>query len=148
MRLATLCLACLILLSACGGANAPAGNNYDVLRDRAKPAETQLVAIRDAVVAYHGRHKRVPTSVSELEEFGISASKLAESEDYSELGYAFYSVEFDGSGKLKQAWLIATPMTGREALQVRMNGVSGEYDYTPAGQEFGPAPSDPPAANK
>jgi hypothetical protein len=148
MRLATLCLACVILLVGCGGANAPVDNSDDARRERAKPAEAHLVEIRDAVVAYYAKHKKVPTSMTELEEVGISPAKLADSEDYSELGYAFYSVEFDADGKLKQAWLIATPMTGRDALNIRMNGVTGEFDYTPPGEEFGVAPSDPPATNK
>ena len=146
MRLATLGMACVILLAACGGANAPAGNTDAELRDRARPAETRLVEIRDAVVAYFAKNKKAPDSVSDLADVGITNEKLA-NEDYSELGYAFYSVEFDAAGRLKQAWLIATPMDGRKALQVRMNGVTGEYDYTAAGEEFGPAPSDPPPSN-
>jgi hypothetical protein len=148
MRLATLGLACVILLTACGGANAPVDNSDDARRGRAKPAEKHLVEIRDAVVAYYAKHGKAPESITDLAAVGITDAKLADSEDYSELGYAFYSVEFHADGKLKQAWLIATPMTGRDALNVRMNGVTGEFDYTGPGEEFGPAPSDPPPANK
>jgi hypothetical protein len=145
MRLATLGLACFILLAACGGGNdvSPA-DMMDSMRARAKPAEKHLVEIRDALVAYHGKHNREPESVSDLADVGLPLSKLAGNEDYSELGYAFYSVSFGGDGKLRQAWLIATPMKGREALTVRMNGVTGEFDYTAPGERLGAAPSDPP----
>jgi hypothetical protein len=146
MRLATLGFAFVILLSACGGANAPVANNDDAaMRERARPAEKHLVEIRDALVAFYAKHKKKPGSMSDLADVGLPLTKLAGNEDYSELGYSYYSVEFDPDGKLKQAWLIATPMSGRNAYTVRMNGVSGEYDYTAPGQEIGPAPSDPPA---
>jgi hypothetical protein len=147
MRLATLGLACVILVAACGGPNAPVNATDDELRERAKPAEAHLVEIRDALLAYYAKHKKVAMSMTHLEEVGLTSAKLADNEDYSELGYGFYSVEFDADGKLKRAWLIATPMTGRKALQVRMNGLTGEFDYAAADAEFGPAPSDPPPSN-
>lgn len=146
MRLATLGLACVILLAACsGGENSPVDNSDEALRERAKPAEKHLLEIRDALVAYHGKRGKVARSMSELAEVGLTLDKLAGNDDYSELGYTYFSVQFDGAGKLKQAWLIATPMTGRQALTVRMNGVTGEFDYTAPGEKLGAAPSDPPA---
>jgi hypothetical protein len=134
-----------MLLAACGGDNSTAPDNSEEgLRERAKPAEAHLVEIRDAIVAYHGKHKKKPETITDLEPHGITNAKLADNDDYSELGYGFYNVEFGPEGKLTRCWLIATPMSGRGCLQVRMNGVNGEFDYAPSGQEFGVAPSDPP----
>lgn len=141
MRTAALFLLSICLLAGCGGDNTPAGDGGDPLRERAKAAEANLVKVRDAVAAYYARHNKAPESISDLATFGITEEQLA-NEDYSELGYAFYNLRFDEGGKLTQGWLIATPMADREALKVRMNAVTGEFDYVNKEEEFGTAPSD------
>ncbi|MCG3181984.1 MAG: hypothetical protein ICCCNLDF_00021 [Planctomycetes bacterium] len=151
MKTAALFLLSICLLAGCGGDNTPAGDGGDPLRERAKAAEVNLVKVRDAVAAYYAKHNKAPESVSDLAAFGIKEAELA-NEDYSELGYAFYNLEFDPAGKLTRGWLIATPMADREALKVRMNAVSGEFDYTGRDEDFSAAPSDngwgnQPAAN-
>jgi hypothetical protein len=148
MRSAVVFLTLICLLAGCGGAADNGANKAEVLKDRARPAEANLVKIRDALVAYYKKNGKAPESVSDL---GIKDDELA-NEDYSELGYGFYNLKFDKDGKLAQGWLIATPMADRDALKVRMNAVTGEFDYVGKDEDFGAAPSDngpvnTPAAN-
>lgn len=140
MKTAALFLTLICLLAGCGGDNQTTDGG-DPMRERAKAAEANLVRVRDAVAAYYAKHQKAPESVSDLAAFGIKESELA-NEDYSELGYAFYNLEFDQAGKLSRGWLLATPMADREALKVRMNAVSGEFDYVGRDEDFGRAPSD------
>ena len=145
MRTAILFLTFACLLAACGGGNEGV-NAQDALRERAKPAESNLVKVRDAIVAYHKKTGEIPRSVTHLADVGLKEEDLA-NEDYSELGYAFYKLVFEGD-KLVQGWLLATPMGDRDALQVRMNAVTGEFDYAAKGEEFGQAASDNGPVNK
>ena len=147
MRTAVLFLTLVCLLAGCGGGNENVANAQDALREKAKPAEENLTRVRDAVVKYHKEKGEVPRSVTHLGEVGLKEASLA-NEDYSELGYAFYNIAFDDQGKLVQGWLIATPMADRDALQVRMNAVTGEFDYVGKGEDFGTAPSDNGPINK
>lgn len=130
----------VLLLAACGGEDKP-DSTEDGLKTRAKVAELNLVKIRDAVVAYHEKHGKKPESVSDLDDFGAGLTALAASDDYADLGYSFYNVEFK-DGKLARGWFLATPMLNKGALKVRMNGVSGNFDYVPHDQDFGQAPDD------
>ena len=136
----------VMLLAGCGDDAGPDGQS-EALKLRARVAEVNLTRIRDAVVKYHKQHGEVPGSVTDLKDFGGGESDLEPSEDYSEIGYSFYSVEFDESGKMTQGWFIATPVADSGALQVRMDGVSEELDYVPQGEDFGPAPSTLPPTN-
>jgi hypothetical protein len=131
------------MFAACGGDNAPEDNSDDALKARARIAEVNLTRIRDAVVKYHGEHGEIPMSVTHLNGFGGGENELEPSDDYADIGYAFFNVKFE-DGKMTQGWFIATPVAGSGALQVRMNGVTGEFDYVPQGEDFGRAPSDPP----
>lgn len=140
MKITALCLLAL-LLTACGGDASAGGSRDDGLKRRAKVAEVNLARIRDAVVKYHAARGETPMSVTHLEGFGGGESDLEPSDDYADIGYAFYSLKFGDTGKLSQGWFIATPVAKSGALQVRMNGLTGEYDYVAQDGEFGPAPS-------
>jgi hypothetical protein len=135
----TTVLAILLVLTACGGANSVA-ESPDSLRERAKPAERNLVLIRDAVVKYHEANGAVPQSVSDLEAFGGGPEDFEKSDDYADIGYTFVAdgLKFE-NGKLTRGWFLASPRGNREALQVRMNGVTGEFEYLPSGEQWKPA---------
>lgn len=149
MKLPALFLCAMLpLLAACAGDGAAADGSPDNLKARAKVAEVNLARIRDAVVKYHKEKSEVPMSVSHLEGFGGGESELEPSEDYADIGYSFYSITFDSDGKLTQGWFIATPVAESGALKVRMNGVSGEFDYVEQAEDFGPAPSTLKNANQ
>lgn len=130
-----------MLLGACGGDTA-ADSGDEALKNRAKVAEANLVLIRDAVLAYHKKNKLPPESITDLDAYGAAESDLDINDDYSELGYTFYNLDFDEAGKMTRGWFIATPISKTGALKVRLNGVSGNFDYVPQGEEFGPAPDD------
>lgn len=134
-----LCLS-LLLLAGCSSDDVAGDSGGDV-KARAKVAEKNLTRIRDAVLKYHTEKKEVPMSVTHLEDYGGGEGDLEPSEDYADIGYAFYSVKFDDDGKMTQGWFIATPVSESGALKVRMNGVSGEFDYVAQEEDFGPAPS-------
>lgn len=141
MRLASVFLLFALLSVACG--NDPAPNaGPEELQQRAKPAERNLVRIRDAVVAFYAARGTEPISLDELTDYGSGPRNLEPSEDYSDLGYSFYALKFSDEGELEQAWLMATPKGGSDALQVRMNGVTGTFEYLPAGERWGPAAED------
>ncbi|MCA8911913.1 MAG: hypothetical protein KDB82_09425 [Planctomycetes bacterium] len=143
MKTAILFLALALLLAACGGGNAEAEKNAE-LHKRAEVAERNLVKVRDAIVAYYKKNKKAPETMDDLADFGAAEKDLEVNDDYSELAYTFLpqSLEFDDSGKLTRCWLIATPISKTGALQVRMNGVTGNFDYVAADEDFGPAPDD------
>lgn len=129
----------IALLAACGNGNEDSAPGAGELRERAEPAERNLERIRDAVLAFHKARGMEPISVDELADFGAGPTNLEPSDDYSDLGYSFYSLRFSEEGEMEQAWLIATPKVGSEALQVRMNGLTGNFEYLPAGEAWGRA---------
>lgn len=135
----------LLLLSACGGGENASADSGGSKQDRAKVAEVNLTRIRDAVLKFYEAKKEVPMSVTHLEDYGGGENDLEPSSDYADIGYAFYSVKFDDQGKMTQGWFIATPVLESGALKVRMNGVTGEFDYVPQEDDFGPAPSTLPS---
>ena len=142
MKTAILFLSMAMLLAACGG-----GENAEVVQEaelqkRAEVAERNMLKIRDAVLAYHKKNKKAPEHMGELAEFGAAEGDLEINDDYSELAYGFYNLSFDADGKLERAWFIATPVSHTGALAVRLNGVSGNFDYVKEGEEFGAAPDD------
>lgn len=141
MKQLSLFLFAIVLLAAGCGGNSDADNGVDPLKQRAKVAEKNLRQLRDAVVKYHEKNGEAPQSVSDLNGFGGAEADLETNDDYSELGFSFYSLEFE-DGKLTQGWFMATPMADTGALQVRMNGVTGEFDYMPQGEDFAPAETD------
>ncbi len=145
MRLASIILLLACLLAACGGAqNNQADSTDHALQERAKVAEQNLVRIRDAVVKYYAREQTAPTSVSDLEGLGGGPEELAVSEDYADVGYTFVaaSLKFDDAGKLVRGWFFATPRGNSDALQVRMNGVTGAFEHLPKGSQWTAAEDD------
>ena len=148
MKISALFLCSLtLLLAACGGDDVAGSGPGGALKARAKVAEVNLARIRDAVVKYYEKHQEVPMSVTHLEDYGGGEQDLEASDDYADIGYAFYNVKFDDSGKMIQGWFIATPVADSGALKVRMNGVTDEFDYVAQEEDFGPAPSTLPDGN-
>jgi hypothetical protein len=145
MRLAPLFLLSLLLLVACSPENKAPGNSLsdpEMLR-RAAVAERNLVKMRDAAIAYYARHKRLPEFSDELAEFKAGPKDLEASDDYdAELGYGFLNLKFSADGKLERGWFFATPRGTSDALKVRMNGVSGNFDHVRNGEPFLRAPDD------
>ncbi len=120
-------------------------------QERAKPAEANLKMIREAVIKFHKAKGTNPLGVDDLDEFGAAQSDYASSDDYdSEFGYTFWGLVWNDDGTLKEGWFLATPKLETGALQVRMNGNTGEFDYAPQGERLGPAPGyeNEPATNK
>lgn len=140
MRVVLLFLFSVCLLSACGGNDAANGANDASAQDRAKPAERNLVKIRDACVKYYENKKAAPESTSDLEGFGAGEKDLEITEDYTDLAYSFFGLKFE-DGKLTRGWFFASPKT-QDALQLRMNGVTGKYEYLPKGQKWQAAEED------
>lgn len=140
MRLITPLLL-LLLLAACGGKEPTPEEKEAAIKAAAKVAERNLVKIRDGVLAYYRKNGAAPESMDNLADFGISDDKLEASDDYAPLGYHFYSLDFSKDGAMTQGWFEASPMAGRKAYRVRLNGVTGEFDYADAEAEHTPAPS-------
>ncbi len=134
--LAGLCLA----LAGCGPGAPNASEREAAMKASAGVAEVNLKKIRDGIVAFHAKNQKVPDSIDDLVPFKAGPEALEPSDDYADLGYSFYNLEFDAAGKLKQGWLVATPRGDRTAMVVRMNAVSGEFDYTQPGEPLGAAP--------
>lgn len=132
----------LLMLAACGRGGPNSLEKEQVMQASAKVAERNLTKIRDGILSYYKKHQKSPMSVDDLVEFGAGPEALEASEDYADLGYSFYALEFAADGSLKQGWLIASPREDRNALRVRMNAVSGEYDHTRPGEPMGIAPGD------
>jgi hypothetical protein len=136
----------MFMLAACGGeGNTDAGEGItEAQKDRAKPAERNLVKIRDAVVKYYAANKEPPQSVSDLDKFGGGPEDLVTNDDYADIGFSFisHSLRFDENGALTRGWFIATPKGNSDALRVRLNGVTGTFDYTRKGGDWPPAEED------
>ncbi|MBX3474934.1 MAG: hypothetical protein KF754_11170 [Planctomycetes bacterium] len=132
----------LLTLAACGAGGPNALEKEQIMQSSAKVAERNLQKIRDGILAYHKKHQKSPKSVDDLSEVGAGPENLETSEDYADLGYSFYAVEFAADGTLKQGWLLASPRADREAMRVRMNAVNGEVDLTKPGDAMGAAPGD------
>ncbi len=154
MRIATVLILALVL-AACGGEdNAGAADGVtEALKERADPAERNLVKIRDAVVKFYAEKKTAPQSVSDLAGFGGGPDELEVSDDYADIGFTFtaQALKFDAQGKLTRGWFLASPKGTSEAPKVRMNGVTGEYEYilknqdwTAAEEDHGWAPGEQP----
>ncbi|MCC7509536.1 MAG: hypothetical protein IT464_09190 [Planctomycetes bacterium] len=143
MRIVSVFLLFVVLVAGCGGgANTVAEATDSDLRQRAKSAEGNLERIRDSVLKYYAAKKAPPHSVSDLESFGASEKDLIPTEDYADIGYAFFSLKFDAAGKLVRGWFLATPKGNSNALQVRMNGVSGKFEHLPKGETWTAANED------
>jgi hypothetical protein len=141
----------LLTLAACGSGGPNEQQKEQQMQASARVAERNLQKIRDALLAYHRKHGSVPQSVDDLAAFGAGPEQLEPSDDYADLGYSFYSLQFNGDGTLKQGWLIASPRADRDALRVRMNAVNGAVDYTRPGEAMDTAPGEPktdPPANR
>lgn len=140
MRAVLLFLFSALLVAACGGNDAANGGNQAAAADRARPAERNLVKIRDACVKYYENKKALPESTSDLEGFGAGEKDLEITDDYTDLAYSFFGLKFE-AGKLVRGWFFASPKTP-DALQLRMNGVTGKYEYLPKGEKWQPAEDD------
>lgn len=127
-------------LAACGAGAPNASEREAAMKASASVAEVNLKKIRDGIVAFHAKNQKVPASIDDLAPFKAGPDALEPSDDYADLGYSFYNLEFDDAGRLKQGWLVATPRGDRTAMVVRMNAVSGEFDYTQPGEPLGAAP--------
>jgi hypothetical protein len=138
----------LLTLAACGPGEPNSLEKEQMMQTSAKVAEGNLAKIRDGIIAFYKKHQKAPESVDDLAAFAAGPEQLAASEDYADLGYSFYNLQFDDDGKLKRGWLIASPRSDRNALRVRMNAVSGEIDYTKPGEPLGAAPGDVPTNAK
>lgn len=112
------------------------------LKAAAKVAERNLLKMRDGVLTYFKKNMHAPESIDELEPFGAGCSSLEASDDYADLGYSFYSLDFNIDGSMKVGWFIAAPKADRKALRVRMNGVTGDFDYSDPEKPLQRAPSD------
>lgn len=132
----------LLTLAACGAGGPNSQEKEQVMQASAKVAERNLVKIRDGILAFRKKHGKSPESVDDLAGVGAGPESLEASDDYADLGYSFYNLQFAEDGSLKQGWLIASPRGDREALRVRMNAVSGEFDHTRPGEPLGVAPGD------
>jgi len=126
----------LFALAACGKAEPTPEQKQAAMQDAARVAERNLVKIRDKVVEYRRKQGVAPENMDQLE-----ALALESSDDYAELGYHFYNVEFDKDGAMTQGWFMAAPIVGRKALRVRLNGVTSEFDHANADDDHNPAPS-------
>lgn len=135
----------LLTLAACGAGGPNSLEQEQIMNASAKVAERNLTKIRDGLLSYHKKHNKAPESVDDLATVGAGPEQLEASEDYADLGYSFYALKFDASGKLTQGWLIASPRGDRKALRVRMNAVTGEFDHTKPDEPMGVAPGDKPA---
>ena len=132
MRLASLFLLSALLLAACSPENKAPGNSL---------SDPEM--LRRAAVAFYARHKRLPEFSDELAEFKAGPKDLEASDDYdAELGYGFLNLRFNADGKLERGWFFATPRGNSDALKVRMNGVSGNFDHVRNGEPFLRAPDD------
>ncbi|MCC6463823.1 MAG: hypothetical protein IT463_00630 [Planctomycetes bacterium] len=130
-----------LVLAGCGGGNS-ANATPDEMKQKASVAERNLVRIRDGVVAYYGKYQKAPATVDDLSEFKAGPSDLEKDENYADIGYLFvsHSLKFDDKGKLTQGWFIATPPLDCKCYKVRLNGVTGEFDYTAPDKDLEEAP--------
>lgn len=131
-----------VSLASCGAGAPNSQQRQEAMKVSAQVAERNLVKLRDGVVAYYKKHQQAPVSIDDLESVGSGTATLEASEDYADLGYNFYKLDFSPDGTLKQGWFLASPRGDRKAMRVRMDGVSGAFDYTPPGEEMGAAPGD------
>ncbi|MDC1142435.1 hypothetical protein OAU50_05040 [Planctomycetota bacterium] len=134
MRFLPLCFL-LLFLAACNDT----GNEETTktsARKSAQEAEVNLLKIRDASLEFWVKFGRPPAAMSDLTEFGMTEDTL-NGEHYSDIAYGFGKLTFDDVGKLLAGYFWATSKGSSEADNVRMNGVTGEYDYVPSGQPFG-----------
>jgi hypothetical protein len=136
----------VFMLCACGGeGNNDTGDGIsEALKERAKPAERSLTKLRDAVVKFYAAKKEAPRSVNDLAGYGGGPDDLETSDDYADIGLTFFSssLKFDAQGNLARGWFLATPKGTSDALQVRMNGVTGGFEYLRKGEKWKAAEED------
>jgi hypothetical protein len=131
----------VLLLAACGG-GPNEQQKEEAVQASARVAERNLVKIRDAVLEYHRKNGTAPERMDDLAAFGVSAENLEPSENYADLGYMLYKIAFNKDGTMTSGWFQATPMEGRNALRVRLNGVTGKFDYAKSDEPYAEAPAD------
>lgn len=140
MRILPLCFI-FLFLAACGDAEGDAKPEGSLVSTEF--AEQNLVMIRDACHGYFEKNGRPPEHMGEIVGFGVTLESLS-NDDYSDEGYEFSLLEYDLDSNLTSGWFFASSKGSSSANRVRMNGVTGEFDYVPNGQRWQPAKEDMP----
>ncbi|MEE9312202.1 MAG: hypothetical protein V3V10_07280 [Planctomycetota bacterium] len=122
----------LFFLVACDGGNSGVQAELGP-RDKTKEAQPNLVKMKEASKKFWAKNKAAPTEVPDLVEFGIT-EKLLSGANYSDIGYGFGELTFDDKGKLTNGFYWANSKTGGDS--VRLDGVTGEFDYVPSKTDF------------